>query len=194
MARFFFSDYPTANYDLKKNGKKTLVSNITIRFKIAEVLRLKSAVIYNYTVKDGDKPDVIADRYYEDATLDWVLFLTNNIIDPHWEWPLDQNSLDRYITKKYGSPEKAMQTNHAYEKILRPHSVLFDGTVIPEKKVIVDKETYDQTALASRREVDKYTYEIELNDSKREIKVLDKRYVNAVISGLDASVRLAKDV
>ena len=194
MARFFFSDYPTANYDLKKNGKKTLVSNITIRFKIAEVLRLKSAVIYNYTVKDGDKPDVIADRYYEDATLDWVLFLTNNIIDPHWEWPLDQNSLDRYITKKYGSPEKAMQTNHAYEKILRPHSVLFDGTVIPEKKVIVDKETYDQTALASRREIDKYTYEIELNDSKREIKVLDKRYVNAVISGLDASVRLAKDV
>ena len=194
MARFFFSDYPTANYDLKKNGKKTLVSNITIRFKIAEVLRLKSAVIYNYTVKDGDKPDVIADRYYEDATLDWVLFLTNNIIDPHWEWPLDQNSLDRYITKKYGSREKAMQTNHAYEKILRPHSVLFDGTVIPEKKVIVDKETYDQTALASRREVDKYTYEIELNDSKREIKVLDKRYVNAVISGLDASVRLAKDV
>ena len=194
MARFFFSDYPTANYDLKKNGKKTLVSNITIRFKIAEVLRLKSAVIYNYTVKDGDKPDVIADRYYEDATLDWVLFLTNNIIDPHWEWPLDQNSLDRYITKKYGSREKAMRTNHAYEKILRPHSVLFDGTVIPEKKVIVDKETYDQTALASRREVDKYTYEIELNDSKREIKVLDKRYVNAVISGLDASVRLAKDV
>jgi len=179
---------------LKKNGKKTLVSNITIRFKIAEVLRLKSAVLYNYTVKDGDKPDVIADRYYEDATLDWVLFLTNNIIDPHWEWPLDQNSLDRYITKKYGSREKAMQTNHAYEKILRPHSVLFDGTVIPEKKVIVDKETYDQTALANRREVDKYTYEIELNDSKREIKILDKRYVNAVISGLDASVRLAKDV
>ena len=194
MARFYFSDYPTANYDLKKNGKKTLVSNITVRFKINEVLRLKSAVIYNYTIKDGDKPDLIAYKYYEDATMDWVLFLTNNMIDPQWDWPLDAQSLDRYVKKKYGSIELAQRTNHSYEKILREHRVLFDGTIIPEKRLIVDEETYNATSPSLRRAVDKYTYELELNDSKREIKILDRRYLNPVIQGLDAAVRLAKDV
>lgn len=194
MARFYFSDYPTANYDLKKNGKKTLLSNITVRFRIAEVLRLKSAVIYNYTVKDGDLPSLIAHKYYGDVTLDWVLFLQNNIIDPLWDWPLDSASFDRYIRKKYGSPESALKQNHSYEKILRHHNILFDGTIIHEKRVVVDKETYDATPVNDRRAVDKYTYELELNDSKREIKILDKRYLNPVLTGLDAAVRLAKDV
>ena len=60
--------------------------------------------------------------------------------------------------------------------------------------MVVDKETYDATPVNDRRAVDKYTYELELNDSKREIKILDKRYLNPVLTGLDAAVRLAKDV
>lgn len=194
MAQFYFSEYPTANYDLKKNGKKTLVSNITVRFKIAELLRLKSAVIYNYTIQDGDKPDIIAYKYYEDATLDWLIFLQNNIIDPVWEWPLDQPSFERYIRKKYGSFESALATHHRYEKIHRRQQILFDGTIVPEKRFVVDQETYNLTSPSLRREVDKYTYEVELNDARREIKILDKRYVGAVTKGLRAAARLADDV
>lgn len=80
------------------------------------------------------------------------------------------------------------------KKIHRQQQILFDGTIVPEKRFVVDQETYNLTSPSLRREVDKYTYEVELNDARREIKILDKRYVGAVTKGLRAAARLADDV
>jgi hypothetical protein len=138
--------------------------------------------MYQYNVQNGERPDIIAYKYYEDANLDWVILLTNNIIDPQFEWPLDDRSFERYIRKKYGSLEAAKQTHHLYEKILREQQVYFDGTIIPEKTVVVDKETYDLTSPTSRRAIDKYTYELELNEARSQIKILDKRYIQGLLT------------
>lgn len=183
-----FNKWPTVSYDLKKNGKPLELTNITLRFKLNELLIDRVAVMYQYDVQDGERADIIAEKYYGDGKLDWVIYLINNIIDPQFDWPLDDQSFDRYIRKKYGSIEKAMQTNHAYEKILRGEQILFDGTVIKEKTVIVDKESYDLTAPVSRRAIDKYTYEIELNEDKKQIKILDRKYLPALISTYEAVI------
>jgi len=177
-----FDRWPTVSYDLKKNGKPLTLTNITLRFKINELLRDKSAIMYEYNVQDGERPDIIAYKYYEDANLDWVILLTNNIIDPQFEWPLDDRSFERYMRKKYGSLEAAKRTHHQYEKILREAQVYFDGTIIPEKTVVVDKETYDLTNPTSRRAIDKYTYELELNEARSRIKILDKRYIQGLLT------------
>lgn len=179
---YMFDEWPTVQYDLKKNDKPVTVTNITLRFKINELLRNKSVVMYTYDVQDGERPDIIAHKYYSDSTLDWVILLTNNIIDPQFEWPLDDRSFERYMRNKYGSLEAAKQTHHLYEKILRQQSVLFDGTIIPEKRVVVDKDTYDLTSPTSRRQVDKYVYELELNEARSRIKILDKKYLNGLVS------------
>ena len=187
-----FDRWPTVSYDLKKNGKPMELTNITLRFKINELLRDKSAIIYNYDVVDGERPDIIAYKYYEDAKLDWVILLTNNLIDPQFEWPLDDRSFERYIRKKYGSLEAAKQTHHLYEKILREQQVYFDGTIIPEKTVVVDKETYDLTSPTSRRAIDKYTYELELNAARSRIKILDKRYLQALLGTYSDIIRQSR--
>ena len=187
-----FDNWPTVSYDLKKNGKPITLTNITLRFKINELLRNKSTVMYQYDVKDGERPDIIAYKYYGDTTLDWVILLTNNIVDPQFEWPLDDRSFERYMRNKYGSLEAAKQTIHLYEKILREQQVYFDGTIIPEKRVVVDKETYDLTSPTSRRAVDKYTYELELNQARSSIKILDKRYISGIVSSYDALIRSSR--
>ena len=189
---YMFSNWPTVSYDLKKNGKPLELTNITLRFKINELLRNKSTVMYQYDVKDGERPDIIAYKYYGDTTLDWVILLTNNIVDPQFEWPLDDRSFERYMRNKYGSLEAAKQTIHLYEKILREQQVYFDGTIIPEKRVVVDKETYDLTSPTSRRAVDKYTYELELNQARSSIKILDKRYISGIVSSYDALIRSSR--
>lgn len=175
-----FNNWPTVSYDLKKNGKPLELTNITARFKINELILNKSAVMYEYNVQDGERPDIIAHKYYDDATLDWVILLVNNVIDPQFEWPLDDMSFERYMRGKYGSLQQAKQTHHVYEKILTPQSVLFDGTIISEKRVVVDQETYNLTSPTLRRQVDKYTYELELNEARSQIKILDKRYINGL--------------
>ena len=189
---FMFDRWPTVSYDLKKNGKPIELTNITLRFKINELLRDKSVVIYDYDVQDGERPDIIAYKYYDDETLDWVILLINNIIDPQFEWPLDDRSFERYMRKKYGSLETAKQTVHVYEKILRQQSVLFDGTIIPEKRVVVDKDTYDLTSPTLRRTVDKYTYELELNEARSRIKILDNRYITGLVSTYESSIEKAR--
>lgn len=189
---FMFDRWPTVSYDLKKNGKPLELTNITLRFKINELLRDKSVVMYDYDVQDGERPDIIAYKYYDDETLDWVILLINNIIDPQFEWPLDDRSFERYMRKKYGSLETAKQTVHVYEKILREQSVLFDGTIIPEKRVVVDKDTYDLTSPTLRRTVDKYTYELELNEARSRIKILDNRYITGLVSTYESSIEKAR--
>tara|TARA_B100002019_G_scaffold291048_1_gene310157 strand:+ start:408 stop:980 length:573 start_codon:yes stop_codon:yes gene_type:complete len=188
---YLFNEWPTVSYDLKKNGKPLKLTNITLRFKINELLRDKSVVMYTYDVQDGERPDIIAYKYYNDPTLDWVILLTNNIIDPQFEWPLDDRSFERYIKGKYGSLEAAKQTNHVYEKTLNEQIVRFDGTIIPKRSVVVDKETYDLTSPTSRRAVDKYTYELELNEARSQIKLLDKRYLPNILSTYENIVEQA---
>ena len=187
-----FDNWPTVSYDVLKKGKPLLLTNITLRYKINELLKDKSAVMYQYDVKNGERADLIAYKYYNDASLDWVIYLINNIIDPQFEWPLDDQSFKRYVTSKYGSPEAAKQTHHVYEKILRVQSVFFDGTIIPAKRVIVDKDTYDLTPPTLRRQVDKYTYELELNQARSVINILDKRYIAGLRSSYDAVIKSSR--
>ena len=194
---FMFDRWPTVSYDLKKNGKPLNLTNITLRFKINDLIRDKSVVMYDYDVQNGERPDIIAYKYYDDETLDWVILLVNNLIDPQFEWPLDDQSFERYIRKKYGSLEAAKRTNHSYEQVLHFQSVNFDGTIVPEKKVIIDKESYDSAnptlrELGTYRAIDKYTHELRLNDARSRIKILDERYITGLVSTYESAIEKAR--
>ena len=187
-----FDNWPTLSYDLDKKGNPLQLTNITLRYKINELLSSKYAVVYEYDVVDGEKADIIAYKYYEDATLDWIIYLTNNIIDPQFDWPMDIQSFNRYLRAKYGSPEAAKQQHHHYEKILRSQQIFSDGTTIAQKTVIVDKDTYDLTSPTLRQQVDSYTYELRLNQQRSRIKILDKRYVRDLTSTYDKLIKQSR--
>lgn len=174
---FYFQPFQTIDYDIKKNGKKTTMTNIFLRFKIVEAFKKQQAVYYNYSVKDNERADIIAFKYYEDASLDWIIYLINDIVDPQFDWPLDRRSFENFIIKKYGSLSAAYSETHHYEQILQQQQVLFDGTIIPEKTIQVDLTTYNSLAEADRKLITSYAYEEQLNEDKREIKLLSTDFV-----------------
>lgn len=174
---FYFQPFPTIEYDVKKNGKTTTMTNLFLRFKIVDAFKKQQAVYYNYTVKDGERADVIAFKYYNDASLDWIIYLINDIIDPQFDWPLDRKSFENFIIKKYGSLSSAHSTTHHYEQIIQQQQVLFDGTVIPEKTIEIDLTTYNSLAAADKKIITSYEYEDKLNEDKREIKLLSEQYL-----------------
>ena len=190
----YFQPFPAINYDLKKNGKPTALTNITLRFKIQQALLARAVVYYDYQVQEEDRPDIVADLYYQDSTLDWLILIVNDIIDPQFEWPKEQYSLDKFIRQKYGSISEAQATIHHYEKILNAQSTLADGTVVPERTVKIDQTTYNSLAgdtlqgetgfVKVRKEVSAYQYEQDLNDERRNIKLLDQVYVPQVLSAV----------
>jgi len=179
---YYFRPFPLTTYDIKKNGEQTLLTNITARFKLVEAFQRQEAVYYEYSVKEGERADTIAFKYYGDPSLDWIIYLTNDIVDPDFEWPLSNQSLKNFIVKKYGSITAAMEQTHHYEQIIQQHEVLFDGTIIPAEYEEIDLTTYNSLAAAEKRIVTSYEYEVDANESKRSIKLLSEDFVAPLLS------------
>jgi len=182
---FYFRPFPKVSYDIKKNNLPILLTNITARYKIRDILKSRTSIYFSYTVKDGDRPDVLAYKYYGDETLDWLIYLVNDIIDPYYDWPLSDDAFNKYMTTLYGSPNTARATTYEYRKILNSQSTLIDGTVVPERFVVVDQNTYNGLSTSDRKEIDAYQYYEEQNDKKRDIKILSSDFVGQIKSEVE---------
>ncbi len=185
---YFFNNFPDVKYDVNKNDKFQTVKNILLRYQFRDfpLYKNKTSVFYQHNVEEGQRPDIIAERYYKDASLHWIVLITNNIIDPYYDWPLDYTEFQNYVREKYryqgslvnqGGIEWAQSNIHHYEWEYQQQSVQFDGTIIPKKFYIVDESTYNSKLPDERRAVSYYVNEQEINDNKRTINILKDSYV-----------------
>ena len=177
----YFSFFPTTLHDLKDINKRTEVTNILRRFKIKTKVKDLVGVYYDYQMHEGDRMDTIAERYYGDSNLAWVILHFNDIIDPYYDLPLFGRDFANYITEKYGSITTAMSTIKFYYKILEEAKVLIDGTRVPRREIVVDLKTYNTLSATSRRSETVYEYEERLNEDKKNIKILNRTHLNQLV-------------
>lgn len=179
----YFSYLPTTNYKIDglSSSKTDRVVDITRRFKIIQLLNSREAVYYSYQIQEGDRPDIVAEKFYGDSRLDWLVLLPNEIHDRYYDWPMSQNEFVDYIRSQYGSVSSAQGTVHHYEQILSAKQVLTDGTIIPERTVRVDETTYNSLSSLSRRSVSVFDHEETINESRREIKLIDPTYATEIV-------------
>jgi hypothetical protein len=185
----YFTYFPTTQNDLKQNGISTSVTNILRRFKIRNSVQDRTDVYYDYQIQAGDRPDTIAEKYYGSSAHAWIVLHYNDIHDPVFEWPLFNTDFDNYIRGKYGSPAEAQAQVHEYRRILTPKQTQVDGTIIQERYVVVDKTTYDTLGESSRQSISAYDYELEKNEEKRTIKILDNKYLSKIIAEVEDILR-----
>lgn len=98
----YFSKFGTVNY----NGE--IVNNIISSVRFKDAIKSKVTIFYPYTISEGERPDNIAFNYYEDERYSWVVYLSNSIVDPYYQWPLSLKEFNAFIIKKYGTIEKAI--------------------------------------------------------------------------------------
>jgi len=180
---YYFSYLPSISYKIDglNANRQELVTDITRRFKIIQLLNSREAIYYNYQVQDGDRPDIVAEKFYDDSKLDWIVLLPNEIHDRYFQWVMSQREFEAFIRKKYGSLASAQAQVHHYEQILSASQVLNDGTVIPERRVIVDETTYNSLSINDRRLVTAYDEEDRRNESHREIKLIEPGFVTDIV-------------
>ena len=94
------------------NQDYTTIKNIWRRPKLRQDIANAITAFNYYQIKDGERPDQIAEKVYGDPELDWVILITNNIINLNEEWPLDNNSFYNYLIEKYGTEEKLQEIHH----------------------------------------------------------------------------------
>ena len=181
----YFTHYPQINYDMtgaKPQKTKTAI-NIMVKAKIKQILTSSIVNYFPYTIPESERPDVTAFKQYGDVKYTWLIFLINDIQDPLFDWPLNSREFGNYIKDKYGSLNYAQNNVHHYEQIIRTRTEATGTTdPLPEKKIEVDVTTYNALAEADRNIVYHYEWEVNRNEDKREIKLIDKRYVADILS------------
>ena len=146
-----------------------------------------------YQIKGDDRPDNVAEDFYQDSSLDWLVLTCNNIINVQTEWPMSQRDFDRFLLDKYGTYANLESTHH-HETLEVKNS---KGVVMLEKGLEVESDFsfsyYDwwlkeQKTIATANlvtEITNYQYEEKIEDAKRNIFLLKVRYLNLVTDDLE---------
>jgi len=200
---YFPKTFYTSNNDV--NGVEA-ITNIIARFAFDSQLKENTSAFYPYQVQDSDTPEIIADKYYGNVEYHWVVLLFNNIIDPQFDWPLKSDTLIDYIDKKYtanGSANTPAQSGltwalsennvQGYFKVVT--TTTNDGTITQEK-ITIDANTYANVAtgtntyttqagesvkvVVTKETQSYYTYETNLNESKREINLVKSDFLSQI--------------
>ena len=109
----YFENFPLINYSLDNGVSEFTMTDFFRRVKADANSILGSSAYYEYQMADGDTPEILAHKLYGDPNLHWVLLITNETIDPRFDWAQTQNSLTNYIRDKYGAAK--VNAAHHYE-------------------------------------------------------------------------------
>ena len=195
MAQKYFRNIPNFEYvDRTKDGQNisdyTEVKNLFKRGKLREDIFQDLTYFTKYKVIGDERPDEVAYKIYGDENLDWIVMLSNNIINFENEWPMAQQSFDKYLLDKYGSYPN-MYLDHHYETNEVRDS---EDRIIIEKGLIVPSDwsiTFYDTGLgqlvtrSSVYPVSNFEYEERIQNDKRNIFLLKDIYVGLVIDDVE---------
>lgn len=91
----YFKNFPLIEY----KGRK--VRDITRRSGFSKSLANNPYLYMPYTVTEGERPEDIADFYYGSVDYIWLVYLSNNILDPYLDWTLSAEDFNNYLIEKY---------------------------------------------------------------------------------------------
>lgn len=185
----YFSYFPTTEHDLTGDGDTVTVTNILKRFAFRKSNIDTLDIFSDFDISEGDRPDIIAEKYYNDSRYAWIVLIFNNIVDPFYEWPLFGENFRNYLVAKYGSIEAAHQTTKKYYRILYQGFKKIDGTVVPVKKLEIDLTTYNSLGSSEKSTQTAYEWEDEQNNNRMHIRLLDAKYLKRVLEEAESVLR-----
>ena len=177
----YFSQFPLMAYDVAGNKNYKLLPNILKRVKLRSGLRSGAFLFDNYDVKDGERPEDVAYKYFGDAELHWIILMTNNVTDRYYQWPLSQPQFQEHLTDKYGAGNE--DATHHFEKTQDSGRTTSNGPNDFSHKVECNSDDGDPDIITNR------IYEQRKQDEYRAIRLLDPRYLDVFIEEFDSLIR-----
>ena len=162
----YFEKFPVILYDSVGNGDFKFVTNLLRRVGLRAKVKSNVLLFDTYDIRSGQTPEEIADKLYDDPELHWVILMVNDITDRYHQWPLNENQFQAYINDKYDNIDAV----HHYE------TTQTSG----DTTLKIDVGTVN-TDYPSATVITNYEYEVALEDEKRQIRLLDPRYIDQFI-------------
>ena len=169
----YFSQFPLLVYDSVGNGDFKLVTHLLKRVAIHSKAIDQTSLFDTYDIANGETPESIADKLYDDPELHWIVLMVNDITDRYHQWPMLEQQFNTFVEEKYSNPdgvhhyEISQSSGNDTTKIeVYNNSALYSG----------DTDFYSTSSTVTNRE-----YEEREQDKKRQIRLLDPRFVDTFV-------------
>ena len=169
----YFTRFPLMAYDIKGTSVYKLVPDILRRVKLRSGIRGGMFLFDNYDVKDGEKPEDVAFKWFGDPQYHWVILMTNNVTDRYYEWPMTQPQFQEFLEDKYGLAN--IDGIHHYEITQASGPTSGKGAADYSYLVECNSDEDGATSVSNRE------YEERIQDKNRQIRLLDKKYLSQFV-------------
>jgi hypothetical protein len=174
----YFDRFPMMAYDMAGNGVYKLLPDILRRVKLRAGIRSGTFMFDNYDVKDGERPEDIAYKWFGDPELHWVILMTNNITDRYYQWPLTQPQFAENLTDKYGAGSEDAVHHYEITQTSGPTSSRDNSHMVE-----CNSDETNPSIISNR------DYEQRKQDEYRQIRLLDKRYLKTFVNEFESLIK-----
>ena len=172
----YFDTFPVIPYDSVGDYNFKEVTNILRRVRLRAKIKTNVMLFDTYDVKEGETPEMIADKLYGNPELHWVVLMVNDITDRFHQWPMNFSQFNQYVAEKYDD----VNGIHHYEVAQESG----DTSI----KIWVENDS-DTNAYSGATAITNYEYEQSEQDRKRKIRLLDVRYLDLFVNEFDERIK-----
>ena len=166
-------------YDVNNNGNFKLLPDILRRVKQRNAIKSGQFIFDTYDVKNGEKPEDIAYKWFGDAQLHWVILMTNDVTDRYYQWPMNDAQFEEFIADKYSNPDAV----HHYEVTKDSGRTTGQGPNDYSHLVEVNSDTDNAISISNRE------YEERVQDKNRSIRLLNQRFLSDFLEEFDKLIK-----
>ena len=174
----YFNTFPVIPYDSVGDYNFKEVTNILRRVRLRAKIKTNVMLFDTYDVKEGETPEMIADKLYGDPELHWVVLMVNDITDLFHQWPMNWSQFNQYVTDKYDD----INGIHHYE--------IAQDSGDTSIKIWVENDS-DTNAYSGATAITNYEHELAEQDRKRKIRLLDVQYLDLFVNEFDKRIKEA---
>ena len=179
----YFEQFPVIYYDAVGNDNPKVVTHLLKRVALHSKASETIALFDTYDVRNGETPEMIAHKYYDDAEYHWVILLVNNITDRYHQWPMNTRQFLAHLAERYDN----VNATHHYE-INQVSGDITKKIDIGLTNIDTDGNTIADATLVTNRE-----YEEEKQDEIRKIRLLDPTYLEQFVKDFQRLISDTKD-
>ena len=163
----YFANFPRIPYDNYGTGDFRLTPNILKRIAVRANVKTTTSLFDTYDVKEGETPELIADKLYGNPEFHWVVLMMNDVVDRYHQWPMSRRQFLAHLNDKYTNVDGV------------PHYEISQSSGDTNIKINIGTSNTDHptaTAITNRE------YEQERQDSLRKIRLLDPDFIDDFVT------------
>ena len=197
MSKHYFKHVPDIRYknpltSSPNNDNYVTIKNLFLRAKLRNDVFSAVTFLRSYTIKEGMRPDNVAEEIYGNSQLDWIILVTANIINVREEWPMSSNVLYQYCEDKYGLAINDTRHHETEEVRNAEGKLILPAGQIVDKDYTIPNPLVFNTTINPVVPISNFLIETRENEKKRNIKVLRREFLTQYILDMKGELEYTK--